>query len=108
MDLLKLTEQAAHTLKSCELLAADAGNEEHQCSLAANLDALRKRPPVSPPVLVLACSSSASPMAIMCSIPSPRSVTRPQPSRATGCVARRTGSTTVWPISISQPRAGQG
>jgi hypothetical protein len=52
MNLLKLTERAAHTRECCNHLAADAGSEEHQRTLAASLDALRKRPPTAPPVVV--------------------------------------------------------
>ena len=52
MNLLKLTERTAHTLQCCEHLMADLGCEDHQRALAASVDALRKHPPVAPPVVV--------------------------------------------------------
>jgi hypothetical protein len=51
MNLLKLTERT-HTLQCCEHLMADLGCEDHQRALAASVDALRKHPPVAPPVVV--------------------------------------------------------
>jgi len=52
MNLLKLTERAAHTLQCCKRLAANVGSEEHQRALAASLDALRMHRPTGPPIVV--------------------------------------------------------
>lgn len=52
MNLLKLTERAAHTLQCCRQLMADVGSEERQRALVACLDTLRKHPPDAPPIVV--------------------------------------------------------
>ena len=52
MNLLKLTERSAHTLRCCKHLKADVGSEESQRALAAALDALRKHPPTAPPLVM--------------------------------------------------------
>lgn len=52
MNLLRLTERSAHTLRCCQRLKADVGSEEYQRELAAALDALRNHPPVTPPIIV--------------------------------------------------------
>ena len=52
MNLLKLTERAAHALQCCRHLMADVGSENGQHELAAALDALQKHPPTTPPIVV--------------------------------------------------------
>lgn len=52
MNLLKVTERTAHTLRCCKQLAADVGSEENQRALAEALDALQRHPPTAPPLVL--------------------------------------------------------
>jgi hypothetical protein len=52
MRLLKLTERAALVLRCCERLQSDMDSEDHRRALADALEALGRKRPEGPPVVV--------------------------------------------------------